>query len=97
MGSISVDQFTKVRIENNDEWLYIYLIGSRKSGSKTKKGGIKFISSLPVQIPLLDTDVLDTRLNFYKILEHLISVRPYCNVYLLFLQFNRSQTGQKTF
>lgn len=78
--------------------LYVYR-NNRFShgGSKTNKGGIKFISRAPVQIPLYYLTLLDRRLNFYHIYDHLLSILPCCERKRLFLQLNLSRTKPHEF
>lgn len=78
-----------------DFWdtLYTDQIGSHTSCSNTEKGGIKFISHAPVQIPAFILYLLDRRLNFFTIIEHFLSIRPDCTSDRIFLQIRRGKTN----
>lgn len=97
MWELTIDQFSKTTLDGKHIYLYTERIGSRSGGSKTKRGGVKYISREPVQIPLFDIDLLDGRLNFFKMYEHLLSIRPDCDSKRLFLQINRGRTKPEEF
>lgn len=97
MWELTISQFKRTTECGRKVYIYTERIGSRTGGSKTKKGGIKFISRAPVQVPLFDVDLLDGRLNFFKMFEHLLSIRPDCASDRMFLQVNRGRTKPEEF
>lgn len=70
---------------------------SMSGSSKAKKGGIKYISRVPVPMPLLHIYLLDGRLNVFKIYKYILSIRPYYVSNRLFLQVNHGRTKRKEF
>lgn len=89
---ITTDQFCKTTVQGMNFYMYTERIGSKTGGSKTKKGGIKYISRAPVQIPLFDVTLLNGCLRFYEMYEHFLSIRPKYDSKRVFLQLNRGET-----
>lgn len=75
MWEITIDQFQKIKLDDKTDYIYTGRIGSKTGGSKTKRGGVKYICKEPVKNLLFDVDLLDGHLNFYKMYEIFLSIR----------------------
>lgn len=94
LWQLTLDKYTKSTVRLRPAYMYIYTerIGSDTGGSKTKRGGIKFIWRQPVQIPLFDPKLLEGCLNGFKIYGNMVSIRPECNKKRVFLHINLGRT-----
>lgn len=84
-------------MEDKDCFLNTEIIGSRTGRWKGKKSGIKHIKRSLVQIPLFDLHVLEGRLKFYRMYEHMLSIRLNSRTDQLFLKVNKGRTKPEEF
>lgn len=98
MRELTIWKFKKTSECGWKVYIYTERIGYRTGGSKTKSGGIKFISRIPVQVSLFDLDLLDGRSNLFKMFEHFLSIRQDDRASdRMFLQNNRGRTKPEEF